>query len=48
MRGVGRRSQVLLGGGEQVIQHQLVAAPQSAPEASQRLLLVEKLLGDRG
>src|SRR3972149_6399707 len=44
--GVGGRRQVLVSRGKQLVQSQLVAAPQGAPEASESFLLLQEGLRD--
>jgi len=46
--GIGRRRQVLVSGGEQIVEHGLIAAPQGAPEPGERALLLQEYLGDGG
>ena len=48
MGGVGRRRQVMAGGGQQFIERPLVGLAQGATETGERLLLLQEGVGDGG
>ena len=48
MRGVAGRGDMLVSGGEQVVQGDLVRTAQGPPEAGEGGLFLEKFLGDGG